>query len=100
MTIQGRLDRALSGIGAILRCFGAALMDLGTGNYSAGTANFWGRNSEFLGKNRELLSIDQVSAEFSHACSGRADCDLTSMARYAEEDSISVEMAGGLSGGA
>src|SRR6185437_13618670 len=34
----------------------------------------------------------------SHTCRGRADCDLCSTARYAEEDRISVEMASRLPG--
>jgi hypothetical protein len=43
-----------------------------------------------------LLSCLAVSVHSSHTCRAKADCDLTSTARFAEEDSISVEMASGL----
>ena len=61
------------------------------------------RNREFVQPEQGIPKPEQgilaalyVSVEFSHACLAQADCDLTSTARNAEEDS-SVEMAGGLS---
>jgi hypothetical protein len=63
-------------------------------------------NREFCWAEQGLHSAEQgiraclmVSVHFSHTWRRRADYDLTSTARNAEEDS-SVEMAGGLSIGA
>jgi hypothetical protein len=33
-----------------------------------------------------------VSVHFSHTCRAKADCDLTSTAKYAEEERISGQM--------
>jgi len=64
------------------------------GNNGSGTGNFRTRT----GNRSAPISDSNVSVHFSHACSVPAGCDLTSTARSAEEESISVEMASGLPG--
>ena len=49
-----------------------------------------------FGQEQGKYDSGSVSVHSSHTCGIGADCDLTSTARFAEEVSISVEMASGL----
>ena len=92
--LTGKFDESRRRLGPLERCKpGFRAFDDAFSN--SGTGNLCRRNREFPGSNREKRPF-LVSVQFSHACGGLTDCDLTSTARNAEEDS-SVEMAGGLS---